>query len=448
MKKIVIGLLIVLLILFGGLWMLGLSPLSLQANLNVGLGITAKLGCSSRYVSGMDAAQAKADQLSYSPVLNLFELAYDDTTRTAIASAFGLETRARWRPGLGCALVFEQPSPLDNITIPSLPTPVGLWPRGPQMEPPNTQVQAVLDEIMQADNNAGQQTRVLLVAHQGRIVAESYADGTDVDTPLLGWSMGKSLMAMLLGQLQMQGELEVTDTQLFPQWQDERRQLTVEHLLQMSSGLDFSEVYLPPSDATEMLFDSYSTPAVALRSQLAHLPGTHFSYSSGTTNLLAQLLVDRVGGAQAAVDRFYRRFLGPLGMRHTILEPDASGVWVASSYIFASGRDWARLGQLMLNEGELNGQRIFTKAWAIASRQPNQSSNTPGYGYQFWLNRNGAQLRWPSLPEDTLAMMGNRQQRVMIVPSQQAVLVRLGWSPGSYPDDQNFAAMLAALPAN
>jgi CubicO group peptidase (beta-lactamase class C family) len=132
-------------------------------------------------------------------------------------------------------------------------------------------------------------------------------------------------------------------------------------------------------------------------------------------------------------------------MQHAFLEPDPSGVFVASSYAYLSARDWARLGQLMLNGGVLNNQRIISRDWVEQAREPNTSSNDRRYGYQFWLNDGGAQPRWPELPSDSFAMLGNRMQVVMVVPSHHAVLVRLGWSPGAYPTAERFAELLRAM---
>ena len=126
----------------------------------------------------------------------------------------------------------------------------------------------------------------------------------------------------------------------------------------MSSGLDFDETYAPGSDATHMLFSAHSASDVAMTSALHKTPGSYFSYSSGTTNLLARWLYDQLGGTtQALVDFTYNELFAPLGMAHTVFEPDASGVFVGSSYIYASARDWARLGLLMKNGGEIQGQQ-------------------------------------------------------------------------------------------
>ena len=221
-----------------------------------------------------------------------------------------------------------------------------------------------------------------------------------------------------------------------------------ENLLQMSSGLEFDETYAPGSDSTRMLFTEPSASDVALESSLQFAPGTHHSYSSGTTNIISRWLFQRVGdSAQSMFGFIHRELYQPLGMRHTVLEPDPSGVPVGSSYIYASARDWGRLGQLMLNNGEWNGEQLLEADWVRRATEPNSSENYRAYGYQFWLNRGDEALRWPSLPADAYFMSGNRAQSVMIVPSAKAVVVRLGWSSGRYPMTDNFRHLLDALSA-
>jgi CubicO group peptidase (beta-lactamase class C family) len=249
-----------------------------------------------------------------------------------------------------------------------------------------------------------------------------------------------------LGHLEMLGEVSIQERRLFSEWlEDDRAEISLENMLHMTSGLDFSEVYAPGSDATAMLFTTHSASDVAMASGLSHDPGQHFYYSSGTTNLLARLINDRLGGTQAAVNYLADSFLRPLGLRRMLLEVDPSGIFVSSSYVYASARDWASLGQLMLNEGTWGAQRLLTEDWVSRAQTPNNSTNDPAYGYQFWLNRGGPQLRWPALPVDAYAMRGNREQTVMIVPSANVVIVRLGWTAGAYPTAQRFAAILGAL---
>ena len=447
LKRVSIALLALLLAALAYLWLAqDLSPAQFTAGARLATGMGAKLACSSRHLSGFDQTTIEEDILTYSPLMAY--LRYDYPAPGLVeADYIGSPTaRARYRPGLGCTLEYG-PNELDAVVVPdTTPLPGVEWPRGSAVRGADPAVQALLDEILQADNAAGERTRALLVVKDGRVVAESYAPGITAATPLLGWSMGKSITAILLGRLEALGLADIAQSRLFPEWQgDERSAISMENLLQMNSGLDFEEDYLPGSDSTRMLFMSPAASEVALASKLGHAPGSHFYYSSGTTNLLSRLVFQRTGNSlQQQVDFFHREFVLPLGLQNTVLEPDSTGVVVGSSYVYASARDWARFGQLMLAGGKLNGRRLLSRDWVRRAVQPNGSANYPAYGYQFWLN-SGDEPLWPSLPADAYAMLGNRKQVVMVVPGAQAVIVRLGWSSGEYPTDSNFLRILAAL---
>ncbi len=425
--------------------LVGVAPQHLPAAIEVATGMGAKLACSGRYISGLSEQQVFEDVASYSPANRLLDIRYDADQKTSTASMLGFQRMsARFREGLGCTLDIGDTSSLDSVRV--LPGVANdeAWPAGSRVDSIVPGLQRSLDQLLEADNRAGLETRALLVVGRDAVLAESYAEGFGAATPLLGWSMGKSLTSVMLGQLEYRGELDIQSRQLFPEWGgDGRADISIENLLQMSSGLDFDETYAPGSDSTKMLFSAHSASDVARRSPLAHPPGEYFYYSSGTTNMLARLWFDRVGGnPQQAVEYLRGQILEPLRMAATIFEADPSGVIVGSSYIYASARDWGRLGLLMLNEGELNGTRLLSQSWVERARTPNTSGNEPRYGYQFWLNAGGSALRWPELPEDAYAMMGNRHQTVMIIPSRDIVLVRLGWTAGSYPMAGNFSALL------
>ncbi|MDU0352907.1 serine hydrolase [Paraglaciecola aquimarina] len=299
--------------------------------------------------------------------------------------------------------------------------------------------------MLRQDNQAGLDSRALLVVKDGKIVAESYADGFRAGTPIIGWSMGKSLTSILLGNLAFKQKIQVEQSHLFDAWlEDERRNITLQSLLQMTSGLAFDETYIQGTDATRMLFLQPSASGYALAKSAEHEVDRHFMYSSGTTNILMRLASETLGGQQALIDYFYLQVAKPLGLSHTIFEVDAEGMFVGSSYIFASARDWARMGLLMLEQGKINNQRILSQEWVVAAQTPNNSDNEPRYGYQFWLNSGSNELRWPSLPVGSFAMSGSKNQRVMMIPSHNTVVVRLGWS-SHYPINENVAKILATL---
>ena len=178
----------------------------------------------------------------------------------------------------------------------------------------------------------------------------------------------------------------------------------------------------------------------------AHPAGEFFNYSSGTANVLAKIVQRHTGGnLQSSLHYIAENIYKPMGITNALFETDASGTFIGSSYFYASARDWARAAQLMLNGGILNGQRILSETYVKQASTPNSSKNEKSYGLQFWLNRGGTELRWPNLPEDAYAAQGNRQQRVMIIPSQQVIIVRLGWTKGSYPTNDNFSEILQKI---
>jgi len=449
LKRLALGLLLTIALVIGSLWLIaGISPRQIPSAIALATGLGAKLACSGQYLSGFDHARIADDLASYSALTRLLEIRAGAGNGVEAYMPIGSAAVARYRPGLGCTLEYANDSPLDAIVVepPKIDT-TRTWPAGAQAGPADARVAALLSDMLAADNAEGLDTRALLVVQDGRILAEAYAPGISRDTPLLGWSMGKSVIAILVGRLQALGRLSMAEQNLFAAWSaDERAGITVENLLQMTSGLEFSEDYVPGSDATRMLFSSPNASDVAMQSPLVHPPGSVFAYSSGTTNLLARLVYERVGAsAQANMDFIAAELGTPLALEGTILEPDASGVVVGSSFVYAPARDWARFGLLLLDGGKINGQRLLSQDWVLRATKPNHSDNDPRYGYQLWLNGGGGELRWPSLPAESYAMQGNRSQFVMMLPSLRAVVVRLGWSASDYPLDANVSRIAAAL---
>mgnify|MGYP000391715657 CR=1 FL=1 len=449
MKKIIIGLVAVIALLaLLAPKLLGFSVLHLNHAVQVSTSLSAKLACSSKFITGLNDQQIVKDLSSYSPVANLVDIEYDLDNQRVNTHLYGMAAAtAQFKVGVGCSLVAKGNDSNKNLELSALPDNTLTWPAGSSADKIAPSVQDEVTNIMRSDNEKGYNTRALLVVKDGELIAEAYGPNITPATPLLGWSMAKSTTAILLAILEQQQMISRQQTQLFQEWKnDERANLTLTHLLQMSSGLGFDETYAPGSDATHMLFTAESASDVAIKSPLAHLPGKHFSYSSGTTNLLSRLISNTLGGDAQTVQNFVQAELfQPLGMTNSIFEVDTSGVMVGSSYLYSSGRDWARLGLLMLNDGVINEKRLLPSGWTEAAQAPNSSDNDKRYGYQFWLNSGERELRWPQLPKDAYAMMGNRKQSVMIIPSKNVVLVRVGWTTGEYPMAFNYSKLLDAL---
>jgi hypothetical protein len=443
MKRVLLIVLPLLTLLFvAPPFLLGTPLWQLGNAVALATGLGAKLACSGRFISGFDDQRILDDLASYAGVNR--RLSLDFTADRVRVSLFGLaSTSATYRPGLGCTLDTGDTTRLDTLSVPSTATSPGM-PLDVDIAHP---AQQAAEALLRADNAEGLQTRALLVLQGNRLIAESYAPGFTADSRLLGWSMGKSLMAIVIGRMQA---LELIPGNvpgpLFPEWaHDDRARISLTQLLQMTSGLDWQEDYVPGSDSTRMLFHAPSASAVALASPPEGVPGERFYYSSGTTNLLARFAAERLGGPQAQLDFLQREVLQPLGMHGAMLEVDPAGIVVASSFVYATARDWVRLGRLLLDQGSVNGRPFLPPGWVARATRPNSSRNDPRYGYQLWLNGGGAELRWPGLPRNAFAMLGNRGQAVLVLPDQALVLVRLGWTAGDYPLAQKMGDLLSRL---
>ena len=295
-------------------------------------------------------------------------------------------------------------------------------------------------------------TRAVAVIQDGRRVGEHYAAGFGPRTPLAGWSMAKSVLHALIGILVGKGRLNLQDQGLLPEWGapgDPRGAITLDDLLRMRSGLRFSESYVNPfSDATRMLFDSSDAGAFAAAKKLAFPPGTRWAYSSGTSNILARVARRALGFGPEEFLSWPRRVLfDPLGMASAVMEPDASGNLVPSSFMLATARDWARFGLLYAQDGIWNGKRVLPAGWTASGRMPTPQSPRECYGAHWWLKlpkdfggRTPAAAR---IPSDAFFAIGHEGQILAVIPSRRLVVVRLGLA--IHEDAWNEASFLVEL---
>jgi CubicO group peptidase (beta-lactamase class C family) len=306
----------------------------------------------------------------------------------------------------------------------------------------------VLDEAFSEPDAAHpRRTRAVVVVQNGRLVAERYADGIGPGTRLLGWSMTKSIMNALVGILVGDGRLSVHAPAPVEAWRnpgDPRQQITLDHLMRMSSGLQSSDDGMVPfNDVTQMLFQTPDMAAFASAKDLDAAPGVEWRYSSGSSLIVSSIL-RRVLGDEAYHRFPYSALFGPLGMTSAVLETDASGTFVGSSLMYASARDWARFGLLYAQDGIWNGHRILPTGWVDYTRTPSPADPRHIYGAHFWLRVPPDYTRRHALvPDDAFHAVGHEAQFVSVVPSRNAVIVRLGKT--RYPDAWDHSVFLSAV---
>jgi len=288
-----------------------------------------------------------------------------------------------------------------------------------------TKVESLLDRHFEDEVHMGQSLALIVVDRDGRTLAERYGPSAGPDVPLISWSMAKSIAHLAVGVLVGEGALSLSDDHLVDRWaDDERATITLDHLLRMTDGLAFVEDYVDgeASDTIEMLFGRGADDIVTFAADrpLAAPPGTRWSYSSGTTNLLADVASRAAGGlrGEAWGSWLAKRVFMPAGMASAEPRFDALGAWVASSYVYATAADFARFGLVYLQDGAA----IVDPAWVQHARTPTAGVTEPGRGYgaQWW--------RWPDRPH-WLVAQGYETQRTIVDFERDLVAVRLGKTP-------------------
>lgn len=400
--------------------------------LNIISGYASKYVATSVYYSGHSLEHINTHDNNI-PLIKLASSSVDQNNQTASADVYGLINRtAVYREGIGSLLVQEEASEIDELLVPNriLNTSTLPYPHG-QGDPIDTLLlnvnyKALNKAVASAfEHNEVQKTRSVLVLYKGYLITERYADSYTKDTPILGWSMTKSIIATLYGILQYRGELSVNDPLGFDSWEnDKRAQLTINHMLRMQSGLEWDEDYSGISDVTKMLFLSKDMADVQIQKPLIAEPTEIWNYSSGTSNLLSKKLKDYFDSDQAYIDFLYTDFADKIGMNSLLVEQDGSGTYVSSSYGWASTRDWGKFGQLYLQNGIWNNKSLFDQSWVDYISTPTEHSNGE-YGAHFWLNAGGL---YPNVPKDLFSSNGHDGQYVYIIPSEDLVVVRTGLS--------------------
>jgi CubicO group peptidase (beta-lactamase class C family) len=445
---------------------LGYSSYLLWRVARVAVGYKTKTLCSGVFISKRTPESILSNDLAEglsAPLQSIIDQIDTEVQEQATTgSLFGLVTRkAIFRPGLGCTLLVGSSEAqlrsrrdlLRSPQINAIPLSPSVKPKEltkteqlpPEIDSIKLQ-ELVEDSFAEKNSNNLPRTRALIILYDGSIIVERYAPGFNADTPLIGWSMTKSVINALVGILVKEGKLSLQDRNLVPQWEgDRRKNITLKQLLQMNSGLQFTEQCEDPlADCPQMLFNAKNMAAYGANKPLIKEPGSDWDYSSGTTNIISGIIRDAVDGTDLDYLTFPRRALfDRLGMSTAIIETDTAGNFVGSSLMYASARDWARFGLLYLQDGVWENERILPEDWVEFSRTSAPVAKG-SYGVHFWLMKNYPQQK--PLPEDLFMADGYQGQSVIIIPSRKLVVVRLGkdgWQKRKFIEQ-----LLAAIPDN
>jgi CubicO group peptidase (beta-lactamase class C family) len=411
----------------------------------------AKILCSAVFVTGLDPAFAEEN-------VGYFVAPYDVRARLGkpkidrsahsveVAVPNGPVRVARQFASQGCITlpvgakdVLFKPS----IVKSALPDPSKApWPMGDQPQPGDpagVDKQKVQQAVETAFDPAGM-TAAFVVTYKGRIIAERYGDGITATTPLESWSMGKSLTATLMGVLMKQGVYQLSQPAPIPEWQtpgDPRAQIRIADIMHMSSGLRIRAPqdpdYDPSGSYPDHLYlyagsaDSFKYAATRPQQWPPNTIGRYRNTDPVLTNYLIRLAVEKRGEDYHSFPQ--RALFDRIGIRHMVMDTDPYGNFLTQGYEQGTGRDWARLGLLYLQDGVWNGERILPEGFVkfVSTLAPAWvADKRPVYGGLFWVNGDGT---FPA-EKEAFYMSGAGGQTVLMIPSRQLAIVRIGHYKG------------------
>jgi CubicO group peptidase (beta-lactamase class C family) len=407
--------------------------------IRVATGFVAHNVCSKSFVSGLDPQTVFDETTDRRGIRRLrWVLRYQiDRNRNIVdASAAGLfGSRAMFHEGLGCVVLHGNTEPYilkSDIAALKNPKEPPLLPEiagAAVVDPSDAKLKAALDHAF-AEPAAPpfRRTKAVVVVQDGKVIAERYADGIGVDTQLRGFSMTKSVVNALIGILTQQGLVTPSFPAPIAEWRgDSRREIEIEHLMRMTTGLALDETNSGYDPSSQMLYLYNDMAGFAVKAPLIAPPGTRWAYSSSSTQILARIIRDAAGGPEQSLRLAWRELFNPLGMRNVTLEFDGIGTLQGSSAMLASARDWARFALLYLQDGVVGGRRLLHEDWVDLSAAATLDTD---YGAGFYTNRseheNAKGRVAMGIPRDAFFAFGDMGQRIVILQSQRMVIVRLG----------------------
>jgi CubicO group peptidase (beta-lactamase class C family) len=428
----------------------------------------AKIMCSAVFITGLDPEFASKNIGGF---LGNFEdrakfgkPVIDRPGKTVtVTTPSGVKRIARYVGGQGCVTL---PTLKDSLNFKPVTVKSKLpdaskqpWPMGDVVskDPLPAEINAgKLKEAVDASFEPAEgMTAAFVVTWKGRIIAERYREGITLTTPLESWSMGKSLIATLMGILVKRGIYDLWQPAPIPEWQskdDPRARIRIADIMRMSSGLRIRATQDPDYDPSlgypdHMYFytggiDTFKFAATRPQQWPPNTVGRYRNCDPSLISYLIRLAVEKRGEEYLSFPQ--RALFDKIGIRTMVLETDPYGNFLTQGYEFASGRDWARLGNLYLQDGIWKGERILPEGFArfVSTIAPAwEADKRPVYGAFFWVNGDGA---YP-VPKEAYYMAGAGGQFTMIVPSHDLVVVRLGHYRGSREGTQALRKALALL---
>jgi CubicO group peptidase (beta-lactamase class C family) len=426
--------------------------------LRLGAGVAAHHVCTMTFVGGQ-APDAIFREL-VTPILGKagagLLTAHVDRThgRVAVDGLVSTLATATYTPGYGCRLDLPGNVPLvpDTRTVADVDD--GFAPAA-LVTSDKPIVTAALDQVF-AEHAGGtpKVVKAVVIVKDGKVVAERYAQGVGIHSPLISFSVAKSFTNAFLGLLAADGKVDVKQPLNAPEWRqpgDPRAKITIEDLMRMQSGLDADEAESPFSFVAKMEFLHGDMAGYTALQPAKEAPGKTFEYTSGDTLLLDRLIGEQVGGGPAGLREFARkRLFEPMHMGDVTMEFDGQGTFVGSTYVYTSARNYARFGLLYLNDGKApDGTRLLPEGWVGWSRS---SALGAPYGAGFWTNDGPSDVAQHRVdggfPKDGFYASGTLGQRIYIVPSEHLVITRFGYSaPPSYGIEDDVALIKAAIDA-
>jgi len=403
----------------------------------VAAGLVARTSCTAMFVQGRPESDIRPYELgtALDERLGYVDILVDTRKGEVAGGLWRLPfMTAGHTPGLGCAVGRPGEGPGKPLKVAPDPRP---WPAGDGLSadaaiPDPAALDAAIADAFKpvpAEKAAlDPVTRSIVIIHNGQLIRSVHGRGFTATTPQYSASMAKTVSAALVGILAAQGRMSPSDAGLLPEWTakpgDRRATITVDHLLNMESGLGFNEDYGAGGDPAQMLYAENSASLFAAGKPQRKVPGTHFYYSSGDTNILMRVARLKSGLPQAQWNRFPNDALfTPMGLRTAIFEQDAAGDFIGSTFVFMGAHDWARFGLMLADGGQFQGRQIVPADWVARMSTPTALSGGK-YSTQTWF-RGGV----PGQKGRTLELAGFGGQFVTVVPETRTVIVRLGFNP-------------------